>query len=52
MTISCVSFVVLCFKNVVTIYVRPERYTLEFLKNQDYFTVSFYDAKYKKTCKY
>lgn len=48
MTISWGSFGVLWFKNVVTIYVRPERYTLEFLKNQDYFTVSFYDAKYKK----
>ena len=49
MTISWGSFGVLWFKNVVKIYVRPERYTLEFLKNQDYFTVSFYDAKYKKT---
>ncbi len=48
MTISWGSFGVLWFKNVVTVYVRPERYTLEFLKKQDYFTVSFYDAKNKK----
>ena len=48
MTISWGSFGVLWFKNVVTVYVRPERYTLEFLQKQDYFTVSFYDKKYKK----
>ena len=48
MTISWGSFGVLWFKNVVTVYVRPERYTLEFLKKQKYFTVSFYDKKYKK----
>lgn len=48
MTISWGSFGVLWFKNVITVYVRPERYTLEFLKKQDYFTVSFYDKKYKK----
>lgn len=47
MTISWGSFGVLWFKNVVTVYVRPERYTLEFLKKQKYFTVSFYDSKYK-----
>lgn len=48
MTISWGSFGVLWFKNVVTIYVRPERYTLEFLKKQKYFTVSFYDEKFRK----
>lgn len=48
MTISWGTFGVLWFKNVVTVYVRPERYTLEFLKKQKYFTVSFYDKKYKK----
>ena len=48
MTISWGSFGVLWFKNTITVYVRPERYTLEFLKKQKYFTVSFYDEKYKK----
>lgn len=48
MTVSWGSFGVLWFKNVVTVYVRPERYTLEFLQKQDYFTISFYDKKYKK----
>ena len=47
MTISWGSFGVLWFKNTITVYVRPERYTLEFLKKQKYFTVSFYDKKYK-----
>lgn len=48
MTISWGSFGVLWFKNTITVYVRPERYTLEFLKKQKYFTVSFYDEKNKK----
>ncbi len=48
MTISWGSFGVLWFKNTVTVYVRPERYTLEFLKKQKYFTVSFYDESHKK----
>lgn len=48
MTISWGSFGVLWFKNTITVYVRPERYTLEFLKQQKYFTVSFYDSQYKK----
>ena len=47
MTISWGSMGTLWFKNVVTIYVRPERYTFDFLKDSDYFTVSFYDEKYK-----
>lgn len=47
MTISWGSMGTLWFKSVVTIYVRPERYTFDFLKSSDYFTVSFYDEKYK-----
>ena len=34
-------------KMVATIYIRPSRYTFEFLKNNDYFTISFFDSKYK-----
>ncbi len=48
MTISWGSFGVLWFKKTITVYVRPERYTLEFLKKQKYFTVSFYDESHKK----
>ena len=29
-------------KNIVTVYVRPDRYTREFLEKQDFFSVSFY----------
>ena len=47
MTISWGSMGTLWFKSIVTIYVRPERYTFDFLKSSDYFTVSFYDEKYK-----
>lgn len=35
-------------KNIVTIYVRPQRYTREFIEASDKFTVSFFDAAYKK----
>lgn len=48
MTISWGSFGVLWFKNTITVYVRPGRYTLEFLKQKPYFTVSFYDEKHRK----
>ena len=48
MTISWGSMGTLWHKSIVTIYVRPERYTFDFLKNNDYFTVSFYDEKYRE----
>ena len=35
-------------KNVVTTYIRPQRYTKEFVDANEYFTVSFYDKEYKK----
>lgn len=35
-------------KPVATVYVKPCRYTHEFLESNEYFTVSFYDEKYKK----
>ena len=31
-----------------TVFVRPERYTYEFMENNDYFTISFYPGAYKK----
>ena len=48
MTISWGGFGVLWFKNVATIYIRPTRYTYEFLEKNDYFTISFYDEEYRK----
>lgn len=34
-------------KNVVTAYIRPQRYTKEFLDELDTFTISFYDEGYR-----
>lgn len=35
-------------KPVVSIYVKPIRYTHSFLENNDYFTVSFFDKQYRE----
>lgn len=35
-------------KPVAFIFVRPQRYTLEFLENSDYFTLNFFDKSYHK----
>ena len=48
MTISWGQMGTLWNKPVVTAYVRESRYTHEFMDNSDYFTVSFYPAKYKE----
>lgn len=32
---------------IVTVYVNPTRYTNDYLMNNEYFTVSFYDEKYR-----
>ena len=48
MTISWGSLGTLWHKPIATIYVRPNRYTNEFIENNDYFTLSFYDEEYKK----
>ena len=43
MTASWGGLGVLWHKDVATIYVRPQRYTYEFLEREDYFTLSFFD---------
>lgn len=48
MTVSWGGMGTLWHKPIVTVYVRPTRYTYEFLENNEYFTLSFYDEKYKK----
>ena len=35
-------------KNVVTAYIRPQRYTKGFVDNNERFTISFYDESYRK----
>ena len=39
-------------KNVITVYVRPQRYTNDFMQQFDHFTVSFYPEKYKDALMY
>ncbi len=34
-------------KNAVTTYIRPQRYTKEFVDSNDTFTISFYDETYR-----
>ena len=48
MTVSWGAMGTLWRKPVVQIYIRPTRYTFKFLEENEYFTVSFYDKKYKK----
>lgn len=36
-------------QDMITVYIRPQRYTEEFLNKEDYFTVSFYPESMKKT---
>lgn len=42
MTISWGSMGTIWGKSILTVYVRPDRYTWQFMKENDYFTVSFY----------
>ena len=39
-------------RSIVTIYISPARYTFEYLMKNDYFTVSFFDADYRKDLAY
>lgn len=52
MTIGWGTMGVLWGKNIFTAYVRPSRYTYCFTEENDYFTISFYDDKYKKELQY
>ncbi len=47
MTASWGGLGVLWGQNVATIYVRPQRYTNEFIKASDYFTLSFFNEEYR-----
>lgn len=52
MTASWGGLGVLWHKNVATIYVRPQRYTYEFLENSDCFTLSFFDDAWRQQLSY
>lgn len=47
MTASWGGLGVLWNKNVATIYVRPTRYTYEFLEKSDYFTLAFFGDEWR-----
>lgn len=48
MTASWGGFGVLWNKNVFFCFIRPQRYTKEFVDNSDYVTLSFFDESYRK----
>ncbi len=48
MTISWGNLGTLWNKPVATVYVKPVRYTYEWMEKNEYFTISFFDSKYKK----
>lgn len=49
MTVSWGAVGELWGKDVATVYIRPQRYTEEFLNSNDYFTLSFYPEEKKKS---
>lgn len=48
MTISWGGLGTLWNKPIATVYVKPIRYTYEWMEKSDYFTISFFDSNYKK----
>ena len=48
MTISWGGFGTLWSRPVATVYVKPIRYTYEFMERNEYFTVSFFPEQYRK----
>lgn len=47
MTVSWGNMGVMWNKNIVAVYVRPQRYTKEFIDHADRFTLSFFDEAYR-----
>jgi len=52
MTASWGGLGVLWNRNVATIYIRPQRYTLEFIESNDQFTLCFFNEVYKDILRY
>lgn len=48
MTISWGGLGTIWNKPVVTVYVKPIRYTYEFMETNEYFTISFYNEEYRE----
>lgn len=52
MTASWGGFGVLWKKNVATIYIRPQRYTKEFVDGNEKFTLTFFSEEYREALTY
>ena len=52
MTASWGGIGVMWGKNVSTIVIRPQRYTLEFVEEKEYYSLSFFDKKHKPALAY
>lgn len=52
MTASWGGVGILWNKHVAFVFIRPQRYTKEFIDNSEYLTLSFYDESYRKTLSY
>jgi flavin reductase (DIM6/NTAB) family NADH-FMN oxidoreductase RutF len=52
MTISWASIGSLWRRNIITVYVRPSRFTFQFIAKQPYFTVSFFPENYQDKLTY
>ncbi len=48
MTVSWGAVGELWAMDMTTIYIRPQRHTVNYLENNDYFTITFFDSEYKK----
>ena len=49
MTASWGGLGVLWGKPVATVYIRPQRYTMEFVEGSEFFTLAFFGEEYRKT---
>lgn len=48
MTVSWGAIGELWAMDMATIYIRPQRHTVNYLEDKDYFTITFFDSEYKK----
>lgn len=49
MTASWGTFGILWNKPIAQVFIRPSRYTFEYILKNDYFSISFFDSSYKDT---
>ncbi len=52
MTVNWIQVGWLWNKHVVSVYVRPQRYTYPFINEEEYFSLAFFDEKHRKELAY